>query len=456
MSDAGVLPVEAPRPGGGDDWLQYRHDPGGASMNPGTFTAAAAAEIGAAPLWTAELGEYVYTQAMITAESVFFTTAVTGKVVALDTATGRETWHATLNGPITTKCHGAESPGFWSSVGVLDDTVYAPAPDGNLYALARSSGAVRWSTRIADPTAAGHGEFVQSSPAISKVLGKLYLGVASSAGCDTIPGRVLSVDLATHAVTVRQLLAPGRRGAGVWSSLSIDEAANRVYATSGEALEGLAAEPLAQALIAFDAQTLEVVDHWQNPSTVDDDDFGSSPTLFAAADGTPLVAAASKGGTLFVLRRGNLAAGPVWKYQIASPDQPTPGTIGDPVFGWGSLVSPTFANGVLYAAGGRTSAGAAGAVVAFEPGTGRILWQHTPPGYVIAPMAAVGDVLVVESSLGFKSSTLEVLDARNGAVLRTFPGASAVFGGPSVGRGLVVWSTSAGHVSALAVPAYRH
>ena len=105
------------------------------------------------------------------------------------------------------------------------------------------------------------------------------------------------------------------------------------------------------------------------------------------------MAAASKDGWLYVLDRRNLAGGPIWRYRLAqSVDPSDPNKVGDPVAGQGSIVSPTFANGTLYAAGGITPAG--------EPG-------------------------------------------------------SAVFAAPTVGRGLILFANQNGHVTALAVPHYR-
>src|ERR671922_152762 len=50
------------------------------------------------------------------------------------------------------------------------------------------------------PGPLGHGEFIQSSPSVSTSLGRLYVGVASSAHCDEVAGRVAAVDLASGAV----------------------------------------------------------------------------------------------------------------------------------------------------------------------------------------------------------------------------------------------------------------
>jgi len=237
-----------------------------------------------------------------------------------------------------------------------------------------------------------------------------------------------------------------------------------VFASTANRIGDISSEPLAQSIVSFRADTLDVVDHWQNPTTLENSDFGSSPTLFEAANGTPLVAAASKDGVLYVLRRDRLSAGPVWTARLAVIDPNAPGEGGDPSAGFGSIVSPTFAHGLLYAAGGRTPAGDPGSVVAFQPGSGSVgdpgggsvVWKHVTPGYVIAAMPAVGDILVVESSApDNQASWLEVLDARTGASLRRFEGTIATMAAPSVARGLILWSDAGGKVTALVAPKSR-
>ncbi|HXN81521.1 MAG TPA: PQQ-binding-like beta-propeller repeat protein [Myxococcales bacterium] len=452
-----ALKPRPPPPLGGGDWGQYRHDQRGGSVNFATFAASEAANL--IPLWKLDLGDqgasYVYTQAMITADLVIFTTAASGKVVAVDANTGSVRWTRPLNSPIETNCGGSKKPGLWAAAAVVGEVVYVASPDGHLYALRKTDGSTIWAAPVADPTAAGHGEFIQSSPAVSTALGRLYVGVASSAHCDPVAGRVAAVDLASGAVQQMALLGPGQRGTSVWSSIAVAEDEDRLYVTTGNRVGPLEATPHSQAFLAVDPHSLAVLDHWQNPTPLENSDFGSSPALGEAA-GLKLVAATNKDGWLYVLRRDALSAGPVWKYQMAviDPAQPTVG--GDPTGGWGSISTPAFANGRLYAAGGRTPQGEPGSVIAFDPANGAQLWKHATPGYVLAPLALAGEIIVVESSApDGSSSTMEVLDAASGAALRSFPGAVATYGAPSIGHGLIVWSDAYGHATAFAAQNYR-
>ncbi len=439
-------------PLGGGDWPQYRHDARGGSENPGVFAASQVANL--SERWHVELGQYVYTQAVSAEGLVVYTTAFSGKVVAVDAATGKERWPArTLNSKITTDCEGEKQPGFWAAAAIVDGIVYAASPDGNLYALRVSDGSTAWSARIADPTAAGHGEFVQSSPSVSTALGRVYLGVASSAHCDEIAGRIVAVDLKTGAVQSKPLVKPGQRGAAVWSSIAVAEDEGRIYATTGNRIGPAADEPWAEAFLALDPVTLEVLDSWQNPTPLENADFGSSPALVDAG-GLALVAATSKDGNLYVLRRDALSRGPLWTSRIAVIDSANPSVGGDPTAGFGSISTPLVAHGLLYAAGGLTPQGEPGAVTAFRPDTGAVVWRRAMPGYVIAPLAASGEILVAESSSPDGArSWLTILDAASGDVLRTFEGSVATFAAPSIAHGSIFWTDAFGHGVALGAAA---
>jgi outer membrane protein assembly factor BamB len=451
--DAGppeIDPVPDAGPSGGGDWLQYRHDERGGSLDDGTFSTADAAAL--TPRWTLELGQYVYTQAMIAPDLVVFTTAFSGKVVAVDPATGAIRWTRTLNSKISTTCGGSTQPGFWAAAAIDSAAVYVASPDGHAYALSRADGSTIWSTAVADPTAAGHGEFIESSPALSASRGKMYLGVASSFECDEVAGRIASLDLATGDLQSASLVNPGQQGAAVWSSISIAEEENRLYVTTGNHIGDPSLTPNSQAFLAVDPDSLTVLDRWQNPTTLDDADFGSSPTL-VDVEGLKLVAATSKDGWLYVLRRDALSAGPFWKFQLAVIDPSKPTVGGDPSSGFGSIATPVFAGGFLIAAGGRTPDGQLGSVVAFNPATGGVAWKHTPPGYVIAPPAAAGEVLIVESSApDGTSSVLELLNLATGVKIAQFTRPIATFAAPSIGHGLVIWTDAFGHATALSTP----
>lgn len=439
-SDAGTAPF------GGGDWPYYRGDLPGTWAHPGTLTPGDART--ATLLWSTSLGPYGLTEPVLADGAVYVATGFDARVVKLDAATGAVLWDEDFDHAFTPtpECTDKGSrTGFFAAPAVVGDTVYVAAPDGRFYALATSDGHPRWSVQVADPSLEAHHEFVESSPSRPDSRGRIYLGIASVYGCDPVEGKVLAVDVNARTVQTHALTQGGLGGASVWSSIAVEESTRRLFVTTGDpAGHALDTLPLAQAVLTMDAETLEVLDRWQNPTPPPsaDSDFGASPTLFETKDGTARVAAPNKDGFLYVFDRDDLAAGPVWTYPLAQG--------GDPMQGFGSLVAPTFTHGQLYAAGGRTPDGAPGSVVAFDPGTGEVLWRHTPPGYVMAAMPAVGDVLVVASNAnGNSGSTLELLDLDSGEVLAHFASDSPTYGAPAIGRGLILWSTFDGTLRAL-------
>jgi polyvinyl alcohol dehydrogenase (cytochrome) len=436
-------PEPIPVPAG--EWPQYRRDPGGSSAAGPSLGKADASRL--RPRFETTIGESTYAQAVVAGGTAFLTTANVGSLVALDVATGAFRWTLPFDAKTQAECEGRpQSPGSWGSAAVLDGTVYAASPDGNLYAADAATGAERWRAKVAEPSP--HGELVEGSVVVSRALGRAYVGVASTAHCDQIPGRVAAVELATGAVTSRTLVPEGRRGAAVWSALAVDEAAGRVYAATGNAIGDPGSEPLAQAVVALDARTLEPLDSWQNPTPLENADFGAAPTLFEAG-GRRLVAAASKDGWLYVLDRAGLAAGPVWKVRLAVTADDGHG--GDPLLGLGTIVPPASANGVLLAAGGRTPAGDPGALVALDPATGAVVWSHPTPGPVLQPAAATPEVIAVVSAwTDGGGAVLELLDAATGAPLASFDAPAPSFSAPSFAGGALFWATSDGVVRALA------
>src|SRR5438874_13730499 len=129
-----------------------------------------------------------------------YKTAFSGKVKAIDESTGKELWSRTLNLPIVTNCEPSKQPGIWAAAAIANGVVYVASPDGNVYALRASDGTTIWAAPVADRSAAADGEFIQSSPAVSTRLGRLYVGVASSSGrgpsgrvCE-VAGRIVAIN----------------------------------------------------------------------------------------------------------------------------------------------------------------------------------------------------------------------------------------------------------------------
>ena len=114
-----------------------------------------------------------------------------------------------------------------------------------------------------------------------------YVGVATLFEniCGATPGRVVALDQVTGALVGTWWVNPQHEPGGtVWTQPVYDAATNRLFFTTGQGQVGvdLASQPLAQAFVAIDADTMQPVD-WYQPVTSAfsaDYDFGASPTLF--------------------------------------------------------------------------------------------------------------------------------------------------------------------------------
>ena len=435
----GVAPVQ-----GGGDWPAYRHDNHSTWYNPAAFSPADALAL--KPDWTFTVASSTFAEPVMGGGAVYYTTAGTrgGSIYSLDATTGAQRWLRTFpNSPTT--CNGVSTrAGIQGAATVANGVVYIGAADGFLYALSAATGATLWGVQIANTNA---GEIMIDSPVVSTALGKVFIGTSAGAEACLISPHIAAVDLATGKAVSRTFLGAGHTGASIWSSLTVDEDAQRVYAATGNTNTGPSGDPLSQAIVAFDAATLSVLDHWQVPTRFTTDaDFGASPTLFNAADGTPLVGTANKDGFIYVLRRANLAAGPVWKYPIA--------IYGGPEAGQSSVVAPSFADGVLYGGGAQTPQNELGSVVAFNPGTGAVLWKHVTPGFVLPGMPILGQVIFVAAThQGNTGATIEMLDRATGAVIRQIDTAAPVWGAPSAGDGKLLFTEISGHLHVYSSPA---
>jgi outer membrane protein assembly factor BamB len=239
----------------------------------------------------------------------------------------------------------------------------------------------------------------------------------------------------------------------VWASPALDEDAGILFVATGVGHDAvpLASVPLAQAVVALDATTLEVKDHWQNPTALTNADFGGSPLLYQAG-GRRLLAVTSKDGNAYALDRDHLSAGPVWTRRLAVLDPAHPQEGGDPLAGFGSIASPALAHGLIYVGGGRTPDGQAGGVYALDPASGAVRFVHATPGAVLQAVAAVdGVLLVVSTQPAGGGSTLEVLDASSGAPLRSFDAGVLSLAAPSYASGQVLWPDASGAVRRYAV-----
>jgi outer membrane protein assembly factor BamB len=404
-----------------------------------TFSAANAAQL--ANVWTFPTGGAIAGGAAIVG-NIAYIGSWDGYLYAIDVTTGAQQWRTFLGKTSVTACYGTNNMGISSTPAVVNGVVYVGGGDSNWYAVDAATGNTLWSVPTGDNSASG-GHYNWSSPLFYN--GFAYIGIASNCDIPLVQGGLLRVNLSTHQIVNTFHNVPdGQVGGAIWTSPSIDPATNTVFATTGtEGQQPITSQPLADAIVAYDATTLTVKNSWQIPinQAVADSDWGVTPLLFTDASNRQLVGSINKDGYLYVLDRNNLSAGPVWEKSIAVGG-PTP------QYGDGSVSNMVFDGTRLYVAGGNTTiAGQAvtGSVRAVDPSNGTFLWEQGTG--LVLPALAYANGIVVDGG----GSNIEVRSAATGALLYSYATASQLFGPPAIGGGRIIEGSTDHNIYAFGV-----
>jgi outer membrane protein assembly factor BamB len=231
------------------------------------------------------------------------------------------------------------------------------------------------------------------------------------------------------------LVPNGQTGAPVWASPAVDVATNTIYVTTGNpGSQTVAQQPYSDSFVALDAKTLAVKSHWQIPPAqqVNDSDFGAAPTLFDV-NGVGYIGALNKNGIYYVLKRSNLAAGPVWQRLLASL----------PLKQGSNVASSCYNNGVIYAGSTVNDTSTGGRVYALNAVTGQQLWVANTAGNVQSSLLCTNG-LVVDG----QSNNLEVRNASNGAILFHYTTGNRVQSTPVILNGVLYIGSRDGSIYA--------
>jgi len=366
-----------------------------------------------------------------------------GNEYAIDLSSGAVRWKAFL-GQTTNKACYPKTMGVTSSATVEGGVVYVGGGDAFWYALDAATGGVRWRVATGDNAATETGaHYNWSSPLIWH--GAAYICIAGFCDNPSVQGGLLKVDLASHKVVARFEAVPkGTRGGGIWTSPTVDPASSTLFVVTGETT--VEDQPLAQSMVALDAGTLKVRGSWRVPKSeavaAGDSDWSTTPTLFNAG-GRDLVAAGNKNGVLYAFLRSDIAAGPVWRRQLAKPGQCG-------VCAEGTFSSTAFDGTHLFAAGGATSIGGKdfkGGARSIDPATGAVNWEVGFDDPVLPAVTYDNGFVVIGDG-----PSLDILDAASGATLFTTPTGSGTYGAPSISGGRIVLGLLDGNLWALGSP----
>lgn len=420
----------AATPGG--DWPTYMHDAARTGVADGESILSPSNASRLTRLWSFKTGAGIAAQPIIVNGTVYIG-SWDGYEYALDAVTGALKWKTYL-GITDARCI-PEITGVTSSATVQNGVVYVGGGDSYWYALDANTGAVLWKVFTANNNL-NVGYYNWASPLIYN--GNAYIGLASDCDNPLTQGKLLMVNLATHLVVkTLNIVNNGEEGGTIWSSPAVDAATNTLYLTTGNMT--LITQKLAQSMLALDATTLAVKGVWQTPysQSNEDSDWGGTPILINAPNGRQLVVANNKNGFIYAFDRNNVSAGPIWE---------DPAYIGGtcPDCGDGSVSPGTYGDGMLFMAGGNTQVGKVGyggAVRAIDPLTGKYIWQHGTPGFILAALTYANGLLI-----DGEGPVIEVLNAKTGERLFSYQTGADIYGSASVSHGQIFVGSQDGYV----------
>ena len=373
-----------------------------------------------------------------------------GVLHATDPNTGQSLWTTSLS---TTPGGCSKKPkGVISSVTVATVTIngtatsvlFVGAGAANLYALNAHTGAIIWQTNLQNNPAA----FLYSSTAFYK--GSVYIGVASTGDCPLVQSSVVRIKASTGQIQNTFKVVPdGCLGGAVWGTPAIDNQTGKIYFGTGNAgaTSCTLPMPLGQAVVELNATNLSLVASWQVPKSDivgQDDDFGSSPTLFQATiNGVShaMLGIVNKDGYYYALDRTNISAGPLWKVKI-SVGGSEPATNA-------SISAAAYDGTALYAAGSGTTIGAQsclGSLQKLDPSTGAVLWADCLSAPVLAPTFAVPGLVIVGSG-----NSMDVVDSKTGQILYTYQDTmtnGSFWGAATISNGMLYEGSKSGNLFA--------
>ncbi len=420
------------------DWPTYLHDAersaasGESILNTGNAP-------GLAVSWKYLTGSAILSPPAVVNGIVYFGSS-DGYEYAVNASNGALVWKQNLGTTNDPNCPNLGMPlGVTSGATVQNGVVYVGGGATNWYALNAATGAVLYTVPTGDNSVTG-AHYNWASPLLYN--GYAYIGIASNCDNPLVQGELIQVSLggaglpAAGTITnVAKFVPDGQVGGGVWTSPTVDPATNTIFVSTGTI--NLYTQQLSQAIVSLDAGTLAIKSHWQLPFQVEtyNSDWGTTPTLTTDTKGDQLLSVANKNGILYTFNRNNLAAGPIWQYQIARGGACP--QCGDGPISSGAFVSNLTIGGytgpVLFYASPSTlinGTGYSGVVRAFNPADGTVLWTHTDAGPILGSLAYDNGLLAFG-----QGNIFEVLDATTGRSVYDYCTNSYIFSAAAIADG---------------------
>jgi polyvinyl alcohol dehydrogenase (cytochrome) len=375
------------------------------------------------PLWIAPLSGGIASSPTVVGDVVYIGDW-NGNEWAINAADGTEIAHVQLGMTTAPQCEPA-ALGITSAAAVSDGVVYVAGGDDAFYALDADTLAIRWRHSLGDNSALG-GYYGWCSPAV--VGGTVLQGVSSNCDNPFVLGQLVAMDatsgepIGSAIMGVPDSPIPNLSGAGIWTSPAIDLDRKAAFVTTGSGIDiGDGGHQF--SIVRIDLQSFDIESTWKiDPITIDDADWGSSPTLFYDADGVAMVGAGQKDGNYYAFPRDDIQDGPVWQARLA---------VGGscPQCGHGILSTAAFDGIRLYVGSGKplVEGDWNGSVAALDPTTGEIIWRRNFANPVIAPVSYANGVVFTTTG-----NTAVALDAATGELLWSFTTNAQCFGGVAI------------------------
>lgn len=424
-----MLPVAA------QNWTMYLHDArhSSAILTESPINRSTIAQV--QPAWITTAGNMVAAAPSVQ-DGVLYVGDWKGFFYAMDIKTGAVLWQNFVGMAAPPANPICQPPlGVTGQATVTDSTVYVNGGDSAVYALDRQTGRQLWRVQLTDPQS---GSYLWGGLTLSQ--NALYTGVASLGDCPVVRGVLARIDLDHPDKPTLQYLSPKDNPAGgIWSTPAVDEATNTVYVTTGTGEYDASIGLYGATLLAMDATTLAIKASFELPTNDPEHDieWGSSPTLLDAPDGTRMVVAAAKDGNLWAVRRDDLSL--LWMTRLCAG--------GDtPQSGYGALSTPAFDGKYIYVGAGAVvddDWDHRGSVYAINPADGSVVWKTILPGTVIAPVTLHNGIvyaaMACDLSSNYKCSTggLVALNSETGEVLWEDPTHSTMYGQPIIADGVL-------------------
>jgi outer membrane protein assembly factor BamB len=320
-------------------------------------------------------------------------------------------------------------------------TVYVASGDGKMFALDAATGNIVWQTLMYTPSSTANDYYQWASPVLAS--GHVYIGISSQCDKPFIPGGAQEYDQATgHLLGTYVASIPGFPGAGVWTSPALG-ADGSVYVTTASGSKTKPGDAFSIVQLADLGSGITKQSIWTIPiaQQVGDSDFGGSPTIFTANLGgtmTEMVGACNKNGIYYAWRTHNLAAGPVWTYQIGvGTPNGVSACLGAAIWDGTHLFVPgnaTTINGTSYN----------GSLRELNPANGAAIWQTGLPGIVLgSPSMDAGGIIAAPTYGPSTTNGVYLVNATNGAVVKLI-GIGKEFAQPVFADTYMVLATNGG------------